>query len=41
MEDKRLNRLWYVLHTKSRFENVVNDGLGKKIHRGFPAEDYS
>ncbi len=30
MEDKRLNRLWYVLHTKSRFENVVNDGLGKK-----------
>jgi transcriptional antiterminator NusG len=30
MEDKRLSRLWYVLHTKSRFENVVNDGLGKK-----------
>ena len=30
MEDKPLNRLWYVLHTKSRFENVVNDGLGKK-----------
>jgi len=30
MEDKRLNRLWYVLHTKSRFENVVHDGLGKK-----------
>ena len=30
MEDRRLNRLWYVLHTKSRFENVVNDGLGKK-----------
>lgn len=21
---------WYVLHTKSRFENVVNDGLRKK-----------
>lgn len=21
---------WYVLHTKSRFENVVNDGLTKK-----------
>ena len=21
---------WYVLHTKSRFENVVNDGLDKK-----------
>ena len=30
MEDKRLAALWYVLHTKSRFENVVNDGLGKK-----------
>ena len=30
MEDKRLTPLWYVLHTKSRFENVVNDGLGKK-----------
>jgi transcription termination/antitermination protein NusG len=26
MED-RLIRLWYVLHTKSRFENVVSDGL--------------
>lgn len=23
-------RSWYVLHTKSRFENVVNDGLIKK-----------
>jgi transcription elongation factor/antiterminator RfaH len=30
MEDKKLLPLWYVLHTKSRFENVVNDGLGKK-----------
>ncbi len=30
MEDKRLSRLWYVLHTKSRFENVVTDGLCKK-----------
>jgi transcriptional antiterminator NusG len=30
MEDRKLSRLWYVLHTKSRFENVVNDGLGKK-----------
>jgi len=30
MENKRLGRLWYVLHTKSRFENVVNEGLGKK-----------
>jgi transcription antitermination factor NusG len=25
MVNKRLSRLWYVLHTKSRFENVVND----------------
>ena len=30
MIDKRLAHLWYVLHTKSRFENVVYDGLGKK-----------
>jgi transcription elongation factor/antiterminator RfaH len=30
MEDRRLERLWYVLHTKSRFENVVNAGLYKK-----------
>jgi transcription elongation factor/antiterminator RfaH len=30
MEDKKLLPLWYVLHTKSRFENVVNDGLEKK-----------
>jgi transcription elongation factor/antiterminator RfaH len=30
MKDKRLEYLWYVLHTKSRFENVVNEGLGKK-----------
>lgn len=27
---KKNPRLWYVLHTKSRFENVVNDGLSKK-----------
>ena len=26
----KLNQLWYVLHTKSRFENVVNEGLAKK-----------
>jgi transcription elongation factor/antiterminator RfaH len=25
-----LERSWYVLHTRSRFENVVNDGLLKK-----------
>jgi transcription elongation factor/antiterminator RfaH len=30
MKDQRLEHLWYVLHTKSRFENVVNDGLEKK-----------
>lgn len=27
---KKNPRLWYVLHTKSRFENVVNDGLSRK-----------
>ena len=27
---KSLTPEWYVLHTKSRFENVVNDGLYKK-----------
>jgi len=26
----KLQHLWYVLHTKSRFENVVNDGLINK-----------
>jgi transcription elongation factor/antiterminator RfaH len=26
----RLDYSWYVLHTKSRFENVVNEGLAKK-----------
>ena len=30
MIDKKFAHLWYVLHTKSRFENVVNDGLLKK-----------
>ncbi len=25
-----MKRLWYVLHTRSKFENVVNDGLQKK-----------
>lgn len=29
IEDK-LSRAWYVLHTKSRFENVVNENLCKK-----------
>jgi transcription elongation factor/antiterminator RfaH len=30
MEKKELKYSWYVLHTKSRFENVVNEGLIKK-----------
>ena len=30
MIDKKLERLWYVLHTKSRHETVVQDGLLKK-----------
>ena len=30
MEDRRLLKLWYVLHTKSRHENVVSEGLSKK-----------
>lgn len=30
MEDRRLMRLWYVLHTRSRHESVVIEGLSKK-----------
>ena len=30
MSNEPYPRSWYVLHTKSRFENVVNDGLLKK-----------
>ena len=30
MQPDELVRAWYVLHTKSRFESVVNDGLLKK-----------
>ena len=30
MNDRKLERLWYVLHTKSRHEKVVNDLLQKK-----------
>ncbi len=30
MINKTFIRNWYVLHTKSRFENIVNDGLVKK-----------
>ena len=30
MYENKLTRSWYVLHTKSRFENVVNENLAKK-----------
>ena len=30
MPQDKLITSWYVLHTKSRFENVVSDGLSKK-----------
>lgn len=30
-----LIRAWYVLHTRSRFESVVNDALGKKAKEVF------
>ena len=30
MVHPKLERLWYVLHTKSRHENIVNDGLLRK-----------
>jgi len=30
MIHRKLERLWYVLHTKSRHENVVSDGLLRK-----------
>ena len=30
MNERKLEPLWYVLHTKSRHEKVVNDGLLKK-----------
>jgi transcriptional antiterminator NusG len=30
MNDQKLEQLWYVLHTKSRHEKVVNEGLLKK-----------
>ena len=30
-----LVRSWYVLHTKSRFENVVSDGLARKSIEAF------
>ncbi len=31
----KLDPAWYVLHTKSRFENIVNDGLIKKSMDSF------
>ncbi len=30
MEEFEFDRAWYVLHTRSRFEQVVSDGLEKK-----------
>ena len=30
MAGDKLIHAWYALHTKSRFENVVNEGLAKK-----------
>ncbi|MBI9082892.1 MAG: UpxY family transcription antiterminator [Desulfobacterales bacterium] len=35
MIDPRLIPAWYVLHTRSRFENVVNEGLCKKDKEAF------
>ncbi|MFH1102601.1 MAG: UpxY family transcription antiterminator [Pseudomonadota bacterium] len=35
MTSGKLTRLWYVLHTKSRFENVVNEGLVRKSKEVF------
>jgi transcription elongation factor/antiterminator RfaH len=35
MNSNNLRRQWYVLHTRSRFENVVNDGLLKKSFEVF------
>jgi transcriptional antiterminator NusG len=35
MSDFRLIPAWYVLHTRSRFEGVVQEGLLKKAHEVF------
>jgi transcription termination/antitermination protein NusG len=35
LEDNRLTRHWYVLHTRSRHESVVCDGLVKKSMEAF------
>ena len=35
MDPDKLRHQWFVLHTRSRFENVVNDGLLKKSFEVF------
>ena len=35
MNQDQKEKKWYVLHTRSRFENVVNDGLIKKEFESF------
>ena len=35
MDNNQLKKSWYVLHTRSRFENVVHDGLLKKSFEVF------
>ena len=35
MKTEALTWHWYVLHTRSRFETVVHDGLHKKAHDVF------
>jgi transcription elongation factor/antiterminator RfaH len=35
MDDNQLKKCWYVLHTRSRFENVVHEGLLKKSFEVF------
>ncbi len=35
MADVDIDRAWYVLHTRSRFEQVVFDGLGRKSLEAF------
>lgn len=35
MISEQLKQAWYVLHTKSRFENVVSEGLRKKSFEAF------
>ena len=35
MMEKKLTPAWYVLHTRSRFENKVNEGLERKSKEAF------